>query len=170
MSAFGALFFPPFVFADTSPITFLALVFPNMMFTVSSPLFPIVFKVIRASFDRPYITFLWVEKPRGPRANLAIAYPNVMLFAASSPPFPIVFKVIRASCNRPCIAFGWHYYELHYAAEGGDVEVVKVLLAAGAGAKNGYRDGWTPLHEASRYGHVSTKEIPKMVAENLHQA
>lgn len=48
---------------------------------------------------------------------------------------------------------------LHHAAERGDVAVVELLLAAGAGVDNRSHDGSTPLHMAAAGGHLGVVRL-----------
>ncbi|XP_046983414.1 BRCA1-associated RING domain protein 1-like [Schistocerca americana] len=45
----------------------------------------------------------------------------------------------------------WGWTALHWAASRGDVEVVRLLLEAGAAVDARDKDGWTPLHCAAAY-------------------
>ena len=52
---------------------------------------------------------------------------------------------------------------IHYAAEDGNIEVVKQHLVAGTDVNAKYRSEKTPLHNAAEYGHKEVAEL--LIAE-----
>jgi ankyrin repeat protein len=67
-------------------------------------------------------------------------------------------------------ADGWT--PLHWAADEGYVDVVELLITAGADVNARDNDGWTPLHVAAYKGHAAVAEVLLAVGAdpNKHNA
>ena len=80
----------------------------------------------------------------------------------SKPNLNLVSDLIVLGANLDWQDEKWGWTPLHWAARAGKIEIVRMLIDAGANVNVQTNGGSTPLHEAVRYGSV---EIVRMLID-----
>ena len=80
----------------------------------------------------------------------------------------ITQQTAQAELQRRGISAGEYDRKLLYAAENGNAELMKLLIAAGADVNKSY--GWTPLYRAADYGHAECVKLLITAGADVNKA
>ncbi|MBR5888343.1 MAG: ankyrin repeat domain-containing protein, partial [Akkermansia sp.] len=95
---------------------------------------------------------------------------HVPTIAAPAPTPKITQQAAQAELQRRGIS-AWEYdSKLYDAAENGETELVKLLIAAGADVYKADEYGWTPLYKAAENGHKECVELLIAAGANVNWA